>query len=85
MEIMAYSELRQNLASAIEKVNVDNAPIFVTRQNGSKAVLMSLDDYTSMQETLYLLSNPVNAEILMKSIQEAEQGLLEAHELIENE
>jgi len=85
MEIMTYSGLRKNLSSAIEKVNEDSIPIFVTKQNGTKAVLMGIDDYKSTQETMYLMSNPVNAEILIKSIQEAEQGLLEAHELIENE
>jgi len=53
------------------------------KPNGRKAILMNLDEYISMQETIHLMSNPTNAENLNKNIQESEQDLLIKHELID--
>ena len=40
-----------------------------------KAVLMSESEFNSWQETIYLVSNPANAEHLRKSLAEADSGL----------
>jgi len=45
-------------------------PTIICSDKGNKAVLMSLDEFNSWQETLYLLSSPANAEHLRKSIAE---------------
>ena len=50
---------------------------------GGKAVLMSESEFNSWQETIYLLSNPANAEHLRKSLAEAEAGLTSERELTE--
>lgn len=76
------SEARKNLFPLIEKVNDDRAPIHITSRNGN-AVLISEDDFTSWQETIYLLRSPVNARRLAESVAEAERGNVRPRELIE--
>ena len=63
------SELRRNLAAALDSVVEDHTPIIVTRGRGKPAaVLMSLEDYACYEETRHLLRNPRNAERLLKGI-----------------
>jgi len=44
---------------------------------------LSLEDYNAWQETHYLLSNPANAERLLRSVDKARNGQLMQKELIE--
>jgi len=57
-------------------------PTIICSDKGNKAVLMSLDEFNSWQETLYLLSSPANAEHLRKSIAEAKIGKTVERKLI---
>ena len=52
----------------------DVEPTIICNDKGNKAILISLDEFSSWQETLYLLSNPVNAKHLLGSIQSAQAG-----------
>lgn len=83
MDHVSYTELRQNLKKYLDKVCDDRAPLVVTRRNAEPLVVLSLADYESLEETLYLLSDPTNAEHLRKSIADADAGKLTAHDLIE--
>ena len=83
MDTVSYSELRQNLKARMDKVCEDHAPLLVTRQNGEPVVMMSLAEYESLEETLHLLSNPANAERLLRSIAHAEAGKLAEHDISE--
>ncbi|MEV5602839.1 type II toxin-antitoxin system prevent-host-death family antitoxin [Streptomyces sp. NPDC052299] len=74
------SEARKHLFPLIEQVNEDHAPVHITSRKGN-AVLMSEQDFTSWQETIYLLRTPANARRLLDSIAEAEAGGTEYHEL----
>ena len=74
MQTVSYSKFRTELSSHLDKVNEDHTPIVITRQSGASAVVMSLDDFNSYEETAYLLSNPKNAERLMRSINDIEAG-----------
>jgi antitoxin YefM len=51
----------------------------------SPVVIVPLDEYDSWMETLYLLSNPANADHLRRSIAEAEAGKVQERELLEEE
>ena len=83
MRAISYSEARENLKSVIDRVVADRAPIAITRQRGEGAVLISETDWASIEETLYLLQSPKNAERLLASIARLDAGRGEEHELIE--
>lgn len=75
MKTASYSELRQNLAAMLDSVERDHAPIIITRDRGKPAaVLMSLEDFTAWEETIYLLRSPRNVERLLESISRLEAG-----------
>ena len=48
----------------------------ITRQNAKPAVLMSLEEFNSYEETLHLLKSPTNAKRLRRSIADAKAGRL---------
>ena len=67
--------MRRNLSGMIDKVNADHEPVLITRDRGKpSAVLMSLEDYASFEETRYLLASPKNAERLAQAVGELEAG-----------
>ncbi|MDY7579445.1 type II toxin-antitoxin system prevent-host-death family antitoxin [Herbaspirillum sp. RTI4] len=74
MQVISYSEARNSLKSVIDGV-IENADItIINRRDGGDAVVMSLDHYQQMAETLYLLSTPANAKHLAESIQQYRGG-----------
>lgn len=83
MTYVTLTELRANMAKHLDKIEADRTELVVTRQNHEPVVVLPLSDWEGMKETLYLLSNPFNAERLLKSVEEANAGKLEEHELIE--
>ena len=85
MHAITYTEARNNLASTMDKVNDDHAPIIITRQNGQPAVLMSLDDFEAWQETDYLLRSPANARRLLESVNQDRTGRAEPQKLVDTD
>ncbi len=83
MDTINYSTFRSNLASVLDKVNDDHVPVLVTRQNGKPAVILSLEDYKSFEETAYLMASPANAQRLNQAIAEVEAGQVIRHEMLE--
>jgi antitoxin YefM len=81
MEAVSYSEARDNLKSVIDRVVADRAPIAIVRQRGGAAVLVSAEEWASIEETLYLLQSPANARRLMESVARLEAGEGEVREL----
>ena len=74
MQTVTYSEARENLKSVIDKVVADRAPVMITRQRGENVVLISASEWAGMEETLYPLRSPRNAERLLESIAELDAG-----------
>jgi antitoxin YefM len=74
MDAIPYSRLRSNLASEMDRVCADHAPIIVTRKASASVVMISLEDYEALEETAYLLRSPRNARRLLESIAELEAG-----------
>lgn len=83
MPYVTFTDLRNNLATHLDKVEDDCAELIVTRQGHEPAVILSLKDWEGMKETLHLLSTPANAERLRQSIADADAGKLVEHELID--
>ena len=74
MEFISYTALRQNLSSIMDKIEDDHVVYKVGRKDHKNLILMSEDDYNSMEETLHLLSSCANAAHLEQSMKEAENG-----------
>ena len=75
MKTKSYSELRQNLAATLDSVAEDHEPVIITRDRGKPAaVLISLEDFASYEESRYLLQSPRNADRLLKAVAELEAG-----------
>ncbi len=83
MEAITYTAARQNFAKTMDKVCNDCSPIIVTRKYSNSVVIMSLEDYESLEETAYLLRSPKNAKRLLESIAQLENGKGHEKELIE--
>ena len=74
MRITNFTDLRTNLKHHLDSVAQDNIPLIVQRPNGESVVVISLEDYNSIIETAYLLSNPANVEHLREGIAQANSG-----------
>lgn len=84
MRTTSYSDLRKNLAATLDRVAEDHEPIVITRDKGKPAaVLISLEDFASYEETSYLLQSPRNAERLRAAIEELDAGRGKERKLVE--
>ncbi len=72
MRHLSSTDLRANLSSVMDQVNDDHEPVIVTRAKGKPVVMVSLEDWVSMDETTYLLASPANRAELMKAIAETD-------------
>ena len=74
MKTLSSTELRANLSAVMDRVNDDHEPVIVTRAKGKPVVMVSLEDWASMDETTYLLSSPANAQMLREGIAALNRG-----------
>lgn len=74
MKIVTYSEARSALKTVLDRVHEDADVTVISRRDGADAVVMSLDHYQSIMETMHLLSTPANAAHLAKSIAQHKAG-----------
>lgn len=74
MEVRSYTDARQNLAELMDEVCETRAPVVVTRQKAKSIVLISLEEYTAIEETLHLLRSPKNASRLREAIADLGKG-----------
>jgi len=83
MQAVTLKEAKLNLERIVEQVIADAEPAIVVTETGEQVVFLPLDEYNSWKETLYLLSNPANAERLRKSMAEAQAGKAQERELLD--
>ena len=85
MNVITFSDARAIFKTVMDDVCRDHNPTVVTRVSGDHVVMLSLADFNSMEETMYLLSSPKNANRLTESIAQLKAGRVQTRELIRNE
>ena len=83
MDVLTYTDARKELKGVMDRVIRDAEEIVVTRKNRESVVMVSLDTWNSIQETMHLLSTPNNASRLRASIAQLDAGTGEERDLIE--
>ena len=83
MQVVNFTEARNNLKSLFDSVYEDSEEVIVNRKNGENVVIISLDSYNAMKETNYLLSSPKNRERLLNSLASSRAGKVTPRELAE--
>ena len=66
MTALTYTAARENLATTMNKVCENHEPVIITRNRDQAVVMMSLEDYTALEETAYLTRSPANAQRLLR-------------------
>jgi len=84
MEVVNYTEFRNHLTENLNKVNDDGDIVVVSRSKGKNVVVMSLEQYNSINETLYLNSTVANRDRLEKAIKNMKEGKYIKKGLIED-
>ncbi len=83
MNVVSFSELRQNMRKVMSGVVDQHEPTIITRQKEAPMVLMSLADYNALEETQYILSNPHNAKEILDAAARVRKGLAKPRKLVE--
>lgn len=74
MDVVNYSDARQNLKELMDRVVADMTQIVVTRQKAEPVVMVSLAEWNAISETMHLLSSPANAERLLSAMRQLDAG-----------
>jgi len=82
MRVINFSDARNQLKSVLDQVVDDSDYTVITRRDADDAVVMSLDQFNGLMETVHLLKSPANAAHLSKSIQQYRAGKTEERGLV---
>ncbi|WP_448546451.1 type II toxin-antitoxin system Phd/YefM family antitoxin [Thalassotalea fusca] len=74
MRVVSFTEARNSLKSVLDQVVNDVDHTVITRRDAEDAVVMSLEHFNSLMETVHLLKSPANAAHLAKSIEQYKSG-----------
>ncbi|WP_136068081.1 type II toxin-antitoxin system Phd/YefM family antitoxin [Modicisalibacter radicis] len=85
MRIISFTEARNSLKAVLDNVVNDADTTVITRRDAENAVVMSLDYYNGLMETVHLLRSPANAEHLNKSIAQYKAGKVAERELMDGD
>jgi antitoxin YefM len=83
MRIVNFSEARNSLKSVINRVIEDADYTVIARRDAPDAVVMSLDTFNRLMETVHLFKSPANAAHLARSIEQYRQGKLTQQDLVD--
>lgn len=84
MRVINFSEARNKLKSVLDQVVNDADYTIISRRDADDAVVMSLDQFNGLMETVHLLKSPANAAHLAKSIKQYRKGQTKEHVLIDD-
>ncbi|HEY0924227.1 type II toxin-antitoxin system prevent-host-death family antitoxin [Rheinheimera pacifica] len=83
MKVVSFTEARNGLKAVLDAVVNDADATVITRRDAEDAVVMSLDYYNSLMETVHLLRSPANAAHLQRSIAQFKAGKVTNKELVD--
>ena len=83
VQVVSFSEARESFKAVLDRVEADADVTLITRRHAKGAVVMSLDTYNSLMETVHLLRSPANAAHLQRSLEQADRGELLSNGLID--
>ena len=83
MKVVTFSEARNKLKAILDRVVNDADYTIITRRDADDAVVMSLEYFNSLLETVYLLKSPANAAHLERSIAQYKQGQVTEQSLLD--
>lgn len=83
MRVINFSDARNNLKRVIDSVVEDADYAVISRRDAADAVVMSLDTFNSMVETVHLLKTPANAAHLARSIEQFRHGKAKPRKLVD--
>ena len=83
MRTMSYTESRARYAEVLDRVANDREAVVITRAGHEPVVIVSLEDYESLQETAYLMRSPTNVRRLLDAMERLEAGQGSSHDLVE--
>lgn len=83
MRVVNFSEARNSLKNVIDQVIDDADYTVIARRDAPDAVVMSLDTFNSLMETVHLLKSPSNAAHLARSIEQYRQGQVKKQDLVD--
>jgi len=84
MRVVNFSEARNRLKAILDQVVADADYTIISRRDADDAVVMSLDNFNGLMETVHLLKNPKNATHLEKSIKQYRSGKAQKRELVDD-
>ena len=84
MRVINFSEARNTLKAVLDRVVNDADYTIISRRDADDAVVMSLDQFNGLMETVHLLKSPANAAHLAKSIKQYQEGQVVQHELTDD-
>ena len=79
-----FTEFRTGLKKFLDNVENNHETLIIKRKSGKGTVVISLDEYNSIMETVHLLSSKANADRLYESIQQMKNGETIKHDIIED-
>lgn len=83
MNVVNYTDFRLNLKKRLDAVSDSNDLLVINRPDNKNVVLISLQEYNALQETLHVLSSEKNRIRLAEAIDRTNKGIVETHSLID--
>ena len=74
MKTVNFTELRKNLRSYLDGVINNTDTVVISRENGTAAVIISMDEYNAIKETEYIMQSPATMEAIRRAADELDRG-----------
>ena len=74
MKTVNFTELRKNLRSYLDGVINNTDTVVISRENGTAAVIISMDEYNAIKETEYIIQSPATMEAIRRASDELDRG-----------